>query len=267
MKKVLTIAGSDSCGGAGIQADLKTLSALGTYGMSVITAVTAQNTQGVLNVFELSEEIIRDQIRAIFEDIEVSAVKVGMVSSAAIIGTIREGLLKYGARNIVVDPVMISKSGCHLLQPEAREALIQGLLPLAEVATPNLFEAEAITGMKISTVAEMEQAAVRIREMGAKNVVVKGGHLEGDAVDVLYDGAKFSYFRSGRVSTPHTHGTGCTFSSAIAASLAKGCSVEEAVGKAKEYIGGAIASSFPIGHGVGPTHHFYQFYKAGDENE
>ncbi|SFG23014.1 hydroxymethylpyrimidine/phosphomethylpyrimidine kinase [Desulfotomaculum arcticum] len=261
MIKVLTIAGSDSCGGAGIQADLKTFSALGTYGMSVITAVTAQNTRGVFNVRELDQEIIRDQISAIFEDIQVDAVKIGMVSSAAIIETIGESLLKNKAQNIVVDPVMVSKSGCALLQPEAREALIRVLLPLAEVVTPNLFEAEVITETKIATLDEMEKAAVAINKLGAKNVVVKGGHLKGDAIDVLYSEKAFRHFGSGRVATPHTHGTGCTFSSAIAASLAKGCPVEEAVARAKEYIGGAIAHSFPLGRGVGPTHHFYQYYR------
>ena len=264
MKKVLTIAGSDSCGGAGIQADLKTFSALGTYGMSVITAVTAQNTRGVLNVRELDPEIIRDQINAVFDDIEVDAVKIGMVSSAAIIGTIGEALKRHGARNIVVDPVMVSKSGCHLLREEAREALIKVLLPLAVVVTPNLFEGEVITGEKITTLAGMEKAASRIRQMGPGYVVVKGGHLEGDAVDVLYDGRHFHYLKGVRIPTQHTHGTGCTFSSAIAAYLAGGCTVEEAATRSKEYINGAIANSFPIGHGVGPTHHFYQFFKVGD---
>lgn len=265
MKKVLTIAGSDSCGGAGIQADLKTASALGTYAMTVITAVTAQNTRGVFNVREMDTEIIRDQIKAIFEDIEVDAVKIGMVSSAAIIETIAEALQKYGAKNIVVDPVMVSKSGCPLLQPEAREALIKVLLPLADVTTPNLFEAEVITDQKITTLPEMEKAAVAIKQMGARYIVVKGGHLEGDAVDVLYDGGKFRYIKSARISTPHTHGTGCTFSSAIAAHLAKGFPVEEAVVKAKEYITGAIEHSFSLGQGVGPTHHFYEFYKETDK--
>lgn len=267
MKKVLTIAGSDSCGGAGIQADLKTYSALKTYGMSVITAVTAQNTMGVIKVRELDPEIINAQIDAIFEDIKVDAVKIGMVSSAAIIETIGAALKKHGAKNIVVDPVMVSKSGCPLLQPEARDAVIQTLLPLADVVTPNLFEAEVITGIKISTLEQMEKAAVEIYKFGAKNVVVKGGHLAGDAIDVLYDGKKFHHIKSARISTPNTHGTGCTFSSAVAAHLAKGLSVTDAVDKAKEYITGAITYSFPLGHGVGPTHHFYQYYKDCDNNE
>ncbi|WP_347489750.1 bifunctional hydroxymethylpyrimidine kinase/phosphomethylpyrimidine kinase [Desulfoscipio sp. XC116] len=264
MIKVLTIAGSDSCGGAGIQADLKTFSALGTYGMSVITAVTAQNTRGVYNVRELDPEIVRDQINAVFEDIKVDAVKIGMVSNAAIIAVIAESLLRHKAQKIVLDPVMISKSGCNLLQPQARDALIKELLPLAEVVTPNLLEAETIIGEKISTLPAMEKAAVAIKSLGANNVAVKGGHLEGDAVDVLYDGNTFRHFASGRIPTAHTHGTGCTFSSAIAAFLAKGHPVEEAVAGAKEYISGAIAHAFPLGQGVGPTHHFYRFYSNSD---
>ncbi len=265
MKNVLTIAGSDSCAGAGIQADLKTFSALKTYGLSVITAITAQNTQGVLDVREMDAEIITAQIDAVFGDIRVDAVKIGMVSSAAIIEAIGAALKKHNARNIVVDPVMVSKSGCHLLRPEAGEALIKILLPLAEVATPNLFEAEAITGEKITALSQMEKAAVLIHRLGARHVVVKGGHLEGDAVDVLYNGKDFKHLKSGRIATPNTHGTGCTFSSAIAAFLAKGCQAEEALDKAKEFITGAIAHSFSLGHGVGPTHHFYQFYKDSDE--
>ena len=261
MKKVLTIAGSDSCGGAGIQADIKTFSALGTYGMSVITAVTAQNTLGVKSVRELDEEIIRDQIDAIFTDIKVDAVKIGMVSSSEIINTIGDALLKYKPENIVVDPVMVSKSGCHLLKPEARDALIKVLLPLAGVTTPNLYEAEVITGRKIKSLPDMEKAAVDISKMGARSVVVKGGHLEGDAVDVFYDGERFLYFKNERIPTRHTHGTGCTFSSAIAAFLARGFAMEEAVTRAKEYITGAIAASFPLGGGVGPTHHFHLYYK------
>ncbi len=264
MLKVLTIAGSDCCGGAGIQADLKTFSALGVYGMSVITAVTAQNTQGVSNVRELDAEIIRDQIDAVFEDIEVAAVKIGMVSSTTIIKTVAAALKKHRAKNIVVDPVMVAKSGAHLLQPEACQALTENLFPLASVVTPNLFEAEVIIGKKISTLKEMEAAAVRLHQLGTKNAVVKGGHLQGDAVDVLYDGQTFRHFTSARISTPHTHGTGCTFSSAIAAMLAKGHPVEKAVAMAKEYITGAISHSFAIGKGVGPTHHFYQFYKESE---
>jgi len=268
MKNVLTIAGSDSCGGAGIQADLKTFSALGTYGMSVITAVTAQNTMGVFNVREMDVGIIKDQIDCLFEDIRIDAVKVGMVSSIEIIDAIAECLRRNKAGNVVVDPVMVSKSGYHLLKPEAKDELIKVLFPLADVVTPNLFEAELITGDKIENLQQMEKAAMTIYESGPKNVVVKGGHLTGDAVDVMYDGQKYHYINGTRIATKNTHGTGCTFSSAIAASMAKGYPVVEAVRLAKEYINGAIENAIELGHGVGPTNHFYDLYrKAGISND
>lgn len=264
MKTVLTIAGSDSCGGAGIQADLKTFSALGAYGMSVITAVTAQNTMGVFNVRELDVDIIRDQIDCLFDDIRIDAVKVGMVSSIEIIDVIGECLKKNNAANIVVDPVMVSKSGYHLLREEAKDELVKVLFPLAEVVTPNLFEAELITGDKIETLARMEAAAVKINGLGGMKVIVKGGHLTGDAIDVVYDGKNFSHLKGTRIETKNTHGTGCTFSSAIAALLARGYTVAEAARLAKEYINGAIEHSFELGRGVGPTNHFYNLYqKAG----
>jgi len=268
LKNVLTIAGSDSCGGAGIQADLKTFSALGTYGMSVITAVTAQNTTGVLSVREMDVDMVRDQINCLFDDITIHSVKIGMVSSVEIIETIGSCLQGRTGTPIVVDPVMVSKSGCHLLRPESTEALIQVLFPLAEVVTPNLFEAEVLTGQKIDSIAGMEEAAVHIHGLGARNVVIKGGHLAGDAVDVLYDGLGFEYLQGPRFATTNTHGTGCTFSSAIAAHIARGCSVPEAVKEAKKYISVAIEHGFALGHGVGPTHHFYELYrKAGVYNE
>lgn len=260
MKNLLTIAGSDSSGGAGIQADLKTFSALGTYGMSVITAVTAQNTMGVKSVRELDVEIIRDQINCLFQDIPIHAVKVGMVSNKEIIDVIGETLSRWQPPHLVIDPVMISKSGCHLLRPEAKEELIKVLLPLADLVTPNLFEAEEITGEKITDVEQMEKAALEICDLGARNVVIKGGHLEGDAVDVLYAKGKFYHLKEKRVQTKNTHGTGCTFSSAIAAYLARGCDVYEAVKRAKDYITGAIEHALDIGHGVGPTNHFYHLY-------
>lgn len=268
MKNVVTIAGSDSCGGAGIQADLKTFSALGTYGMSVITAVTVQNTTGVLAVQEIEPDIVKGQINCLFDDIPIHAVKIGMVSNIKIIETIGSCLKMKSAKQVVLDPVMVSKSGCHLLRPESKDALIKVLFPLAEVVTPNLFEAEVITGDSIQTLAQMEKAAVKIHELGARNVVVKGGHLTGDAIDVLYDGDKFVYVKGSRINTKNTHGTGCTFSSAIAAHLARGYSVPEAVQEAKKYINGAIEHSFELGHGVGPTHHFYDLYKkAGLETD
>lgn len=268
MKNLLTIAGSDSCGGAGIQADIKTFSALGTYGMSVITAVTAQNTKGVLEVRDMDTGIVQSQINCLYDDIQIHGVKIGMVSSIEIIDAIAVCLKQRGAVNIVVDPVMVSKSGCHLLKPESKDELIKMLFPLAEVVTPNLFEAEVITGDKIDNLAQMEKAAVKIHELGAKNVVVKGGHLTGDAVDVLYDGRSFYYISGTRIDTKNTHGTGCTFSSAIAAHIAKGYDVLEAVKLSKEYINGAIENSIELGHGAGPTNHFYSLYKrAGVAND
>lgn len=264
MKHVLTIAGSDTCGGAGIQADLKTFSAQGTYGMSVITAVTVQNTQGVFGCQDIEPEIIKGQIDAIFTDIEVSAVKIGMVSQIATIHAIADKLEQYQPKNVVLDPVMISKSGFDLMQPEAKEALITRLIPLAYVITPNLPEAEVITGLKINDLASMEQAARAIHKMGAKNVLIKGGHLEDDATDLLFDGENIVTLHSDRINTKNTHGTGCTMSSCIAANLAKGKTVEEAVRIAKDYITTAIAHSLDIGKGVGPTNHFYELYtKAG----
>lgn len=260
MKNVLTIAGSDSCGGAGIQADLKAFSALGTYGMSAITAVTAQNTTGVFRVQELDVEMVAAQINCIFEDIEVHAVKIGMVSSSQIIETIGSCLVQNRAQNIVVDPVMISKSKYKLLRPEACEALINVLLPLADVVTPNISEAEELIQGTIGSVEDMKQAAREIYALGPKNVVVKGGHLAGEAVDVLYDGNRMELFEAPRIATQNTHGTGCTFSSAIAAYLARGYAVTEAVDAAKLYIGTAIAHSLTLGRGVGPTHHFYELY-------
>lgn len=264
MKNLLTIAGSDSCGGAGIQADLKTFSALGTYGMSVIAAVTAQNTKGVMDVRDMDADIIMEQIDCIFDDIEVAAVKIGMVSSIEIIDTIAAGLKKWKVENIILDPVMVSKSGCNLLKPESKDELIKKLFPLALVVTPNLFEAEVITGSKIENIEQMEEAARKIIALGAKNVVVKGGHLTGEAIDVFYDGRSFTHIKGHRINTKNTHGTGCTFSSAIAAHVAKGYSIVESVKLAKEYINEAIEHSIELGHGVGPTNHFYSLYrKAG----
>lgn len=267
MKNVLTIAGSDSCGGAGIQADLKTFSALGTYGMSAITAVTAQNTTGVFGVRELEVEMVAAQINCIFEDIEVHAVKIGMVSGSEIIETISKCLLENRARNIVVDPVMVSKSKYKLLRPEACKALVRVLLPLADVVTPNIPEAEELVKGTIKTVEEMKQAAREIYGLGARHILVKGGHLAGEAVDVLYDGDRMLLFEGPRIATQNTHGTGCTFSSAIAAYLARGYAMTEAIGAAKEYISTAIAHSLALGRGVGPTHHFYALYKKAGLND
>ncbi|WP_138206958.1 bifunctional hydroxymethylpyrimidine kinase/phosphomethylpyrimidine kinase [Haloimpatiens lingqiaonensis] len=259
MKKVLTIAGSDSCGGAGIQADLKTMSALGVYGMSVITAVTCQNTKGVFDVQEINKNIVGSQIRCIFDDIKVDAVKIGMVSNSEIVKTIRELLLDYKAKNIVVDPVIISKSGYFLLKPEAVEEL-KKLISISHIVTPNIPEAESLTGFKIEDEEHMKKAALEISKMGPKWVLIKGGHRCNDANDILYTGQKFIKIPGKRIETVNTHGTGCTLSSAIASHLAKGIDIEESVKKSKNYITNAIENSFSIGHGVGPLGHFIELY-------
>ena len=274
MKKVLTIAGSDSCGGAGIQADLKSFSANGVYGMSVITAITAQNTMGVFAVQDLDEDIIKAQIDAIFTDIVVDAVKIGMVSAISTIDAISEKLELYKPKNIVLDPVMISKSGYSLLKPESKTALIKKLIPLASLITPNVPEAEEILRevnsdiTNIETVEDMESAAKEMYKLGCKNVLLKGGHMQGDAIDVFYDGMEITHFCSERIHTKNTHGTGCTLSSAIAANLALGFSMKDAIKNSKDYITTAIEHSLDIGHGVGPTNHFYELYKkAGIAND
>ena len=262
MKHLLTIAGSDSSGGAGIQADLKTFAAHGVFGMSVITAVTAQNTCGVALVQDITPDMITAQIDAVFSDIRVDAVKIGMVSRSESIRAIAEGLKKWKAPVIVADPVMISKSGYPLLQPEACETLIRELLPLATLLTPNLPEAEAICGSTIHTEPDMEKAARRILGLGAKAVLVKGGHLQGNrADDYLFDGEKGIWISGERIASEHTHGTGCTLSSSLAANLAKGLSLEEAVRAGKRYVTTGIEYGIALGKGHGPTHHFVDLYK------
>ena len=247
MRTALTIAGSDSSGGAGIQADLKTFAAQGVYGMSVLTAVTAQNTCGVFAVQDIAPSLILAQLDAIYSDIPVHAVKIGMVSRRETIIALADALPRYGPVNLVIDPVMISKSGYQLLQSEAKEALVALLLPLADLVTPNIPEAEAIAGRPIATLDEMEQAARHLVARGARAALVKGGHLVGEAVDVLYDGERVSHFTSTRLATAHTHGTGCTLSAAIAAQLARGATLREAVRLAKAYISVAIEHAFPLG--------------------
>lgn len=261
MKHCLSIAGSDSCGGAGIQADLKAFSAHGVYGMSVITAVTAQNTQGVFDVQDITPSVIAHQIEAVLEDIRVDAIKIGMVSRPETIEIIAHTLKKFSLPPLVIDPVMISKSGYDLLQPEAKKALIEVLLPMATLITPNLPEAEVILGYKIDTLSLMEKAAKELHALGCKYVLVKGGHLVDDATDVLYDGNELYRLSAKRLETINTHGTGCTLSSSIAANLAKGLHVKEAVEEAKAYITEAIEHGFVLGKGVGPVHHFYRLYK------
>lgn len=265
MLVALTIAGSDSSGGAGIQADLKTFQAHGVFGMSAVTAVTVQNTQKVYDIQEILPKIVHDQIICLFDDIEIHAVKIGMVSSIELIQAIAKALKAVKPPAIVLDPVMISKSGYRLLNQDAQDALTQYLFPLAEVVTPNIYEAEALIGKKIAGVDDMKSAAIDILKLGSNKVVVKGGHLEEDrATDILYDGQEFKALESQRVETKNTHGTGCTFSSAIAANIALGKEFFEAVTLAKAYITGAIEHSLSIGKGHGPTHHFYDLYaKAG----
>lgn len=262
MKNVLTIAGSDSSGGAGIQADLKTMSALGVYGMSVITAVTAQNTIGVQDVLDITPEIVEAQIRSIFDDIRVDAVKIGMVSNSKTIFVIKKLLREYKAQNIVLDPVMISKSGYSLLKPEA-ESAIKNMVEISDVVTPNIPEAEVLSGLKIENENDMEKAAFKIKELGAGNVLVKGGHRCNDANDILLCRNKILTLKGHRVNTKNTHGTGCTYSSAIASNLALGFAMPEAVDRSKKYVTTAIRHSLAIGKGNGPTHHFYDLYMNG----
>ncbi|UCD01112.1 MAG: bifunctional hydroxymethylpyrimidine kinase/phosphomethylpyrimidine kinase [Promethearchaeota archaeon] len=259
MKKVLTIAGSDSGGGAGIQADLKTFSAHGIFGMSAITALTAQNTVGVQGIFEVDPEFVAKQIDSVMTDIGADAWKTGMLSNAEIIQVVADRASHYNVELLIVDPVMVAKSGDPLLKAKANSTLISKLVPLAHVITPNLHEAYVLTGIEISNINEVQQSAIKIFEMGAKNVVVKGGHLQdiNESIDVLYDGKKFIEFRSPRIHTNNTHGTGCTFASAIAAELAKGNDIKNAVHIAKAYLTKAIqrADNLHIGKGHGPTDH------------
>jgi len=267
MRVALTIAGSDSSGGAGIQADLKTFQAHGVFGMSAVTAVTVQNTQKVYDIQEMHPKIVHDQITCLFDDIEIHAVKIGMVSSIELIQAIAKALKTVKPPAIVLDPVMISKSGYRLLNQDAQDALIQHLFPLAEVITPNIYEAQALIDKKINNIDDMKSAALDILKLGAKNVVVKGGHLEEDhATDILYDGQEFKRLQSRWVETKNTHGTGCTFSSAIAANIALGKNFFEAVTLAKAYVTGAIEHALSIGKGHGPTHHFFDLYSRAKLN-
>jgi hydroxymethylpyrimidine/phosphomethylpyrimidine kinase len=256
----MTIAGSDSGGGAGIQADLKTFSALGVYGASTLTAITAQNTVAVTAVHELPTDVIAAQIDAVITDIGVDAVKTGMLSSVAIVEVVAQELKRHGITNLVVDPVMVAKSGDALLRREAVDSLRTRLLPLAAVVTPNIPEAETLTGREIVSDEDMRRAAEEIVAMGARAVVVKGGHRDGPATDLYYDGSRFQEFSAPRFDTVNTHGTGCTFASAVAAGLAQGKDVIDAVAQAKEYVTGAIRNSYPLGQGHGPVHHFYRVW-------
>lgn len=257
MKAVLSIAGSDSSGGAGIQADIKTIASYGLYAETVITAITAQNTCGVRAVQDISPEVVGAQIDAVFEDIRPEAVKIGMVSSAPLIHVIAQRLADYDAPNIVVDPVMVATSGAKLLADDAIETLCTELLPLATVATPNLAEAEILSGQTIESEADMRSAAETIGRRYHCAVLCKGGHKVGGADDLLWTSQGIRWYRGERIDNPNTHGTGCTLSSAIAANLAKGLALEEAIGQAKEYLTGALKAMLDLGHGSGPLDHGY----------
>jgi hydroxymethylpyrimidine/phosphomethylpyrimidine kinase len=254
--KALTIAGSDSGGGAGIQADLKTFSAFRVFGMSVITAVTAQNSCGVQGVENLPPAFVAQQLRSVLEDFGADAAKCGMLSTAPIIEAVAMELKAHPVEKLVVDPVMVAKSGAALLQPDARQALIERLLPLALVVTPNLPEAGVLANMPVEAPADMEEAARRIHALGPRYVLVKGGHLKGDALDLLWNGREFTTFEAPRVSSSNTHGTGCTLSAAIAAGLSRSQALGDAIREAKAYVTAAIREGFALGGGVGQLRHF-----------
>ena len=264
MKKVLTIAGSDSSGGAGIQADLKTMTALGVYGMSAVTALTAQNTTGVYGVLEATPEFVAQQLDCIFTDIVPDAVKIGMVSNGAIIRAIGSKLRQYGAKNIVVDPVMVATSGSSLIQDEALTALREELFPLACVITPNIQEAERLSGLRIEGEEDMLTAARTIGAALPGAVVVKGGHLTQSADDLLWMEGQARWYRAGRVANPNNHGSGCTLSSAIASFLALGCDLPEAFRRAKAYITAAMEAQLNLGAGSGPLKHNYAISEGGN---
>ncbi|MEW6355099.1 MAG: bifunctional hydroxymethylpyrimidine kinase/phosphomethylpyrimidine kinase [Planctomycetota bacterium] len=253
--RVLTIAGSDSGGGAGIQADLKTITVLGGYGMSAITALTAQNTQGVRAVHPVPPDFVAAQIEAVLSDIGADAVKTGMLAGPEIVAVVAEAIQKHRMDKVVIDPVMVAKSGDALLSPDGEKAMLEIMVPLACVLTPNIPEAERMTGLTIKGIEQMEQAAAALAERGARHVLVKGGHLPDAATDVLYDGDRFHHLSAERIATKNTHGTGCTYSAAIATGLAQGLDVLGAVQMAKAYVTKAIQHSLALGRGAGPLDH------------
>lgn len=265
MKKVLAIAGSDCSGGAGIQADLKTFSAHGVYGMSVITSVVAENTCKVISIHNVPVKNIEEQLDAVFTDIEPDAVKVGMLPNASVMSAVARKLKEYQVKRAVIDPVMAAKGGCALMQPQAHETLVKKIIPISYLLTPNIPEAEEMLHCTLKTIEDMKEACKKIQKLGAENVLVKGGHFEGEPVDVLYDGTEFYQFRGKRVESENTHGTGCTLSSAITANLANGLSLTAAVEQAKKYVTNAILYTTPIGHGHGPVNHFYQYVQKQEE--
>ena len=257
MRTALTIAGSDSSGGAGIQADIKTMTANGVFAMSAITALTAQNTTGVTGIMEVSPEFLKEQIDCIFTDISPDAVKIGMVSSAELIAAIAEKLTEYHAENIVVDPVMVATSGAKLISDDAIDTLKERLLPMADVLTPNIPEAEVLSGMEVRTEEDMVKAAEKISENYHCAVLLKGGHQLNDANDLLYRNGSYRWFYGKRIDNPNTHGTGCTLSSAIASNLAKGFDMDTSVERAKAYISGALGAMLDLGKGSGPMNHAF----------
>ena len=257
MKTVLTIAGSDSCGGAGIQADIKTMTLNGVYAMSAITALTAQNTLGVRGIYDVSPDFLRLQLDAVIEDIRPDAVKIGMICSSALIAVIAERLSFYKAENIVIDPVMVSSSGTKLIGDGAVSALREKLLPLASLITPNIPEAEVLAGISIENADDMLRAAKIIYDGYSSPVLIKGGHSINDSNDLLYVGDNYHFFNGEKIENPNTHGTGCTLSSAIASNLAKGYNLADSVQKAKEYISGAIGAMLDLGKGSGPIDHAF----------
>jgi len=261
VKTVMTIAGSDSSAGAGIQADLKTFAAFGVYGTSVVTAITAQNTQGVRLVEALSPETVAAQIDAVVSDIGADVVKTGMLGNAAIVDVVASKLLEYGLTQLVLDPVLTASDGSDLMADGGMALLREKLLPLALVVTPNVDEAGALVGRRLAGWEDIRQAAREIVDMGARNAVIKGGDGTGPAIDLFYDGEQYHEFAAARVDTTNTHGTGCTFAAAIAASLAKGSAPKQAVAMAKAYVTKAMQMSYPLGHGHGPVHHFFRYWQ------
>jgi hydroxymethylpyrimidine/phosphomethylpyrimidine kinase len=263
VRTALTIAGSDSGAGAGIQADLKTFAALGVYGLCAITSVTAQNTLGLQAAHHLPAELVGQQVDSVATDIGVDAVKTGMLPSREIIRVVAAKVEEHHLPHLVVDPVMLAQDGTPLMTVDARSALVEHLLPLAEVLTPNIPEAEELTGIRIQGLEDMRRAAPALLRMGPRSVVVKGGHLEGESVDLLFDGGAFREYSAPRVETPNTHGTGCTFASAIAAGLAKGMDLPQAVGEAKGYLTAALkaGAGLRLGQGRGPLHHLAELYE------
>ncbi|MCI7768528.1 MAG: bifunctional hydroxymethylpyrimidine kinase/phosphomethylpyrimidine kinase [Oscillospiraceae bacterium] len=258
IKKILTCAGSDPCGGAGIQADIKTISSFGHFAMSAITAVTAQNTMGVSMTEAVSPEMMKSQLDSVFSDIFPDSVKIGMLMNGKNVDIIADRLEHYNAKNIVCDTVIMSTSGRQLLDDEGLEIFIKKLMPIADVITPNIPEAERLCGMKINSPRDMEKAARLLSGNTRGGVLIKGGHLMGEALDILFDNGSLYYFSSPRIDNPNTHGTGCTLSSAIACGLAEGHSLPEAVDEAKKYITRIISAGLDIGHGNGPMWHFAQ---------